>query len=128
MQINTIIVISLIISIVYFLINSIMTAEIIAWVKPKKRVISLLLLLWLVPFVGAYLIHQKDDISPIWNYKPNSVSNAGVQVSSCFLAIDVIFNPAAKHLIELVEQENKLTMHLYETKKKKDFSIIKVEL
>lgn len=121
---NNLIWITIVLVTVLVFINLLITKEILSWVKSKIRIVNLLLVLWCLPFLGAFVVYQKTDISPVWFYNANSEINSSSVVSSSLMEVEAIFNPGVKYMKAEIMQEYKLDEQQENRVGKQDFSKI----
>ncbi|WP_196137200.1 hypothetical protein [Aliikangiella sp. G2MR2-5] len=93
-----------VVALLFLVFNATLTKEILTWEpSPVKRTL-LLLVVWLVPVVGAFFAYKYLDLS--WFKKPTKKSSGEQNVvSGALLEIDAIFNPGQRHVIEARQKE-----------------------
>jgi len=96
--------IGILILVLLIVVNSVLTKIIIEWEPTFKKRALMLILLWVIPFLGAAMIYKQLDVG--W-FKKEPGYKSGSAVSAGFLEIDAIFNPGSKHQVEAM-QETKL--------------------
>ena len=82
--------------------NSLISRDIYNWIPSVQRKLALLLLVWLVPVLGFFLANRLGNLG--WFKKVKTKGGASV-VSGGFLEADAVFNPAARHTIEMREKQ-----------------------
>jgi len=96
--------IGILILVLLIVVNSVLTKIIIEWEPTFKKRALMLILLWVIPFLGAAMIYKQLDVG--W-FKKEPGYKSSSAVSAGFLEIDAIFNPGSKHQVEAM-QETKL--------------------
>lgn len=101
----------------HFIINLVLSKEIIDWVPSLNKKLLLAGLLWCIPFAGAIFVYTRLGLR--W-FRPSKKSSAGgSSVSTGLLEIDAIFNPGTKYVIEARQKER--------TERKKEGEMHEVE-
>ena len=63
-----------------------------------------MLILWLVPFLGAVIVNKHLGLD--WFKKKNKKSDGEQGIATGLLEFDTIFNPGKKHVIEERQKEH----------------------
>ena len=92
--------ITLVLAYVFF--NAILSKEILLWEPSLLKRILLILVVWLLPFLGAFIAYKSLNLTWFKDRK-KSGSNAQSNISGALLEIDSIFNPGQKHVVEQKE-------------------------
>ena len=88
----------------YIFVNALLSKEIMQWEPSAKMRIILMVVVWLVPFVGAFFAYKSLGLD--WfQRKKLSETNAQSNMSGALLEIDSIFNPGQRHVVEQKQKE-----------------------
>ena len=105
MDIQVKLIVIAIIVLCYLFLNAILSKEIMMWEPSIFKRFSLLLVVWLIPFIGAVAAYRHLDLS--WFKKANKTSNSAQNViGGALLEVDTIFNPGQRHVIEAKMKEH----------------------
>lgn len=107
----------LVLAIFLLLFNSLLSKEIYDWVPSTKKQILLYLLVWLVPIVGLILANKLGNLG--W-FRPRKSSGGNSAIAGGFMQADSIFNPGAKHTIEMIEEQKSELRREYQHADKDD--------
>ena len=97
--------------------NGLISKDIHDWTPSLKARIGLYLLVWLFPVAGFYLANRIGDLG--WFQRKTDSGGDGV-VSGGFLGIDAVFNPGARHVIEVREKQKSGLRQEYKKSDDKD--------
>jgi len=86
---------------VLVLINAVFTKIIFSWEPAPGKRFLLLLVLWLIPFLGALMVYRNFDLA--WFTKEDDAGGSNA-ASTGFLEMDAIFNPGSKHVVEEIQR------------------------
>jgi flagellar biosynthesis/type III secretory pathway M-ring protein FliF/YscJ len=93
------------IALFHFSISIVLTKELLMWEPNLSIRVFLILVVWLVPFIGALIVYKNLGLSWFKGRKKSAV-NAQSNMSGALLEIDSIFNPGQKHVIEQRQKEH----------------------
>ena len=83
--------------------NLLMSRDIIGWTPELGKKIIYVILVWLLPLLGLYIVDKKLKLG--WFNRP---SKSGGAVTGGLFLLDSFFNPGARHMVELVENKEKM--------------------
>jgi len=98
----------------HFLVNAILTREVILWVPSLGKRSMLLVLVWCVPVVGAIIAYRSTACGWFRSRRDPS-GQGGSGAGGVLLEMDAVFNPGKRHVIE-ARQEQKVEITLDEPK------------
>lgn len=87
--------------------NGLLSKDIYEWTPSISKQVGLYLLVWFLPVIGFYLANKFGKLGWFTNRKTEI---GGSIISGGLLEMDSVFNPGAKHTIEIFEKQ-KYEMH-----------------
>ncbi|GAB1258387.1 hypothetical protein NBRC116494_28890 [Aurantivibrio plasticivorans] len=102
-------------SLVFF--NSLMSKAIYDWVPSIKKQALLYALVWLIPIFGLFLANKFGNLG--W-FRTRKSTGGTSSIAGGFMQADSIFNPGAKHTIDMIEKQKAEIRHDYKLDDKTD--------
>ena len=98
-------------------VNIRLTVDVIGWVPDIPKRNAYVVLVWLLPLVGALYVYRQ--VAPDWFTPETPSDDAPSAVSSGLMGLDAIFNPGSRHVAE-AQKKGEITIkaegELYERK------------
>ena len=94
--------IGLLLGVFYVIVIAAFTKAIFQWEPIAGKRISLILLLWLLPFIGIIVVYRVLDLG--W-FRREHGHDSSSAIASGFLEMDAVFNPGSRHRVENSQEQ-----------------------